>query len=319
MAEIVRLPARVGEFARAYAFSRHGAGERQRRRSARSSSSGFMDGVVLLLFLVVPVLHAGLPRGAGALGPGWGEPSCGPGCWRWSAVLAVLVWHGGLAAPFVRVAERVARFLPEVVARPLVGAGGVPRLRRDPARPEAPGARLRSGRSSSGRGTGSRSGSACSPSASTPASSRRSSRRRWSASAWLIPSAPGFFGTFHAAANFALSDVYGVPEAESLAFAFGYHFGGMDPDHAHRPLVRLVARHLARRSRPRSPRARSRAAGREPGASRGDSTPGGRGHLGGGPDHAHEAHSGGSRARRRIIGCGRRAPVRRSTVRDRRR
>ena len=44
-----------------------------------------------------------------------------------------------------------------------------------------------------------------------------------------IPSAPGFFGTFHASAKFALSDVYGVSEATSLAFAFGYHFGGWIP------------------------------------------------------------------------------------------
>lgn len=44
-----------------------------------------------------------------------------------------------------------------------------------------------------------------------------------------IPSAPGFFGTFHFAANFALTTVYGVPEAESLAFAFAYHFGGWIP------------------------------------------------------------------------------------------
>jgi len=44
-----------------------------------------------------------------------------------------------------------------------------------------------------------------------------------------IPSAPGFIGTFHASANFALSNVYGVEEARSLAFAFGYHFGGWIP------------------------------------------------------------------------------------------
>jgi uncharacterized membrane protein YbhN (UPF0104 family) len=35
-----------------------------------------------------------------------------------------------------------------------------------------------------------------------------------------IPSAPGFFGTFHASAEFALSTVYGVDTANSLAFAF---------------------------------------------------------------------------------------------------
>jgi hypothetical protein len=44
-----------------------------------------------------------------------------------------------------------------------------------------------------------------------------------------LPAAPGFIGTFHASAKFALSDVYGVPEPQSLAFAFGYHFGGWIP------------------------------------------------------------------------------------------
>ena len=44
-----------------------------------------------------------------------------------------------------------------------------------------------------------------------------------------LPSAPGFFGTFHFAANLALSDVYGVAEPQALAFAFGYHFGGWVP------------------------------------------------------------------------------------------
>ncbi|MSR36058.1 MAG: flippase-like domain-containing protein [Gemmatimonadetes bacterium] len=43
-----------------------------------------------------------------------------------------------------------------------------------------------------------------------------------------IPAAPGFFGTFHASASWALS-VFGVPDASSLAFAFGYHMGGFIP------------------------------------------------------------------------------------------
>ena len=43
-----------------------------------------------------------------------------------------------------------------------------------------------------------------------------------------IPAAPGFFGTFHASASWALS-VFGVPDARSLAFAFGYHLAGFIP------------------------------------------------------------------------------------------
>jgi len=44
-----------------------------------------------------------------------------------------------------------------------------------------------------------------------------------------VPSAPGFIGTFHAAAMVGLSEVYGVPEGTTLAFAFGYHLGGFIP------------------------------------------------------------------------------------------
>ena len=44
-----------------------------------------------------------------------------------------------------------------------------------------------------------------------------------------IPAAPGFFGTFQAGADFALSGVYGVAEPSALAFAFGYHLGGFFP------------------------------------------------------------------------------------------
>ena len=43
-----------------------------------------------------------------------------------------------------------------------------------------------------------------------------------------IPAAPGFFGTFHASASWALS-VFDVPAPTSLAFAFGYHLGGFIP------------------------------------------------------------------------------------------
>lgn len=44
-----------------------------------------------------------------------------------------------------------------------------------------------------------------------------------------VPSAPGFIGTFHAAAVVGLSEVYGVGESATLAFAFGYHLGGFIP------------------------------------------------------------------------------------------
>jgi glycosyltransferase 2 family protein len=44
-----------------------------------------------------------------------------------------------------------------------------------------------------------------------------------------IPSAPGFFGTFHAAAVVGMVEVYGVSQGATLAFAFGYHLGMFFP------------------------------------------------------------------------------------------
>jgi uncharacterized membrane protein YbhN (UPF0104 family) len=44
-----------------------------------------------------------------------------------------------------------------------------------------------------------------------------------------LPSAPGFFGTFHFAASSALEGVYGIEPARALAFAYGYHLGGFFP------------------------------------------------------------------------------------------
>ena len=43
------------------------------------------------------------------------------------------------------------------------------------------------------------------------------------------PSTPGFVGPFHAAATLSLANVYGVAGAPALGFAFGFHFGGFIP------------------------------------------------------------------------------------------
>jgi hypothetical protein len=43
-----------------------------------------------------------------------------------------------------------------------------------------------------------------------------------------VPSSPGFFGTFHAGAAVGL-EVFGVAQGPTLAFAFGFHFGGFVP------------------------------------------------------------------------------------------
>ncbi len=44
-----------------------------------------------------------------------------------------------------------------------------------------------------------------------------------------LPSAPGFFGPFEAAAKFGLVGVYGIEETRALGFALGFHLGGFVP------------------------------------------------------------------------------------------
>ena len=44
-----------------------------------------------------------------------------------------------------------------------------------------------------------------------------------------IPSAPGYVGTFHAGASLALTNVYGVVAAPAKSFAVGWHFGSFLP------------------------------------------------------------------------------------------
>ncbi|MDH5758166.1 MAG: flippase-like domain-containing protein [Gemmatimonadota bacterium] len=221
------LPARVGEFARALAFS---------RLEPVSASAAFgslvvervLDGLVLLLFLVLPVFSPGFP-GAAVFSEGMGSLVLK------GAVAALAVVGGCLAVmvvwprAFVRFAVGVSRWLPRSLARPLVDSlesflSSLQVLR--------------------------------SPRLLTLAVLWSLAFWSWHAvSFWLgmkafgidtgfvsavfteavvgfgvaIPSAPGFVGTFHASASFALSDVYGVEAARSLAFAFGYHFGGWIP------------------------------------------------------------------------------------------
>jgi uncharacterized protein (TIRG00374 family) len=221
------LPARVGEFARAYAFSRM-------EPVTASAAFGtlvverFMDGVVLLLFLILPIFTEGFPEG-GALSRGAGGAVLKGGLVLVSIVLLVLIVLAAWPRACARAARASARFMPKSVSAPLL-AGldaflGSIAIMRNP-RLLALGFAWTLG--------------------------------FWAwhgISFWLamlafdihtgfisaiftealvgfgvaLPAAPGFFGTFHFAANVALSDVYGVPEAQSLAFAFGYHFGGWVP------------------------------------------------------------------------------------------
>jgi hypothetical protein len=221
------LPARVGEFARAYALSRL-------EPISASAAFGslvverFLDGVVLLLLLIVPPLTPGFPA-TGALSEGLGAAVLRGGIAAVAVVMAGLVVVAVWPAAFIRTAERAAAFLPSSLARPAVDA--LRALLDSIAVLRSPrlltlgllwtagfwlfhGLSFWLGMMAFGIHTG-------------------------LVSAWFteavvgfgvaIPSAPGFVGTFHASANFALSNVYGVEEARSLAFAFGYHFGGWIP------------------------------------------------------------------------------------------
>ncbi len=221
------LPLRVGEFARAWVFSRV---ESVTPSAAFGSLvvERFMDAVVLLLFLVVPVLTPGFPD-SGALSTGWGGLLLKAGTMAVVVVLAALL--GMLIFPhrFLALAERVSPILPSGLRATLLGslASFLESLAvlRDP--------RL-----------------------VTLGFAWSFFFWAWHAlSFWLgmlafgidtgyvsaiftnavvafgvaLPSAPGFLGTFQAAAMFAVNDVYGADAAPALAFAFGYFFASWLP------------------------------------------------------------------------------------------
>jgi uncharacterized protein (TIRG00374 family) len=221
------LPARMGEFIRAYSFSRM---EPVSAGAAFGSLvvERFLDGVVLLLFLVLTALSAGFP-GADALSEGWGAVMLRAAIVAVLAVMVVLFMMAAWPRKLVRMAEWMGGHLPERIAGPVVGGLetflDAIAIMRDPKLLFM--------------------GFAWTVFFWT-----------WHAvSFWLgmlafgintgfvsaifvmavvgfgvaIPAAPGFIGTFHASAKFALSDVYGVADPEALAFAFGYHFGGWIP------------------------------------------------------------------------------------------
>lgn len=221
------LPARVGEFARAYSLKRL-------EPISASAAFGtlvverFMDGTVLLLFLVVPVFLPGFPA-ADALAEGSGRAMFQFAIGLVITVLTFLMVMAVFPKRFIAGARRICRVLPKA-------AGG--RLLRS----------LEHFLDSISIMTD--------PKLLALGFAWSFFFWTWHAvSFWLgmlafgidtgfvsaifteavvgfgvaVPAAPGFFGTFHVAANFALTTVYGMPEAESLAFAFAYHFGGWIP------------------------------------------------------------------------------------------
>ena len=221
------LPARAGELARAYAFS---------RLEPVSAGAAFgslvverlLDGLVLLLFLILPVLLPDFPRSA-ALTEGLGGTLLKAAVIGVVLVLGVLIAMVARPRAFARLGRSMARLLPARWEERAVDAldhflGAIEILREPRLMVLA---------------------------------------LLWSIGFWAfnavtfwmamvafdidtgfvsavftlaviafavaIPSAPGFFGTFHAGAAFALTGVYGVEASRALAFAFGFHFGGWLP------------------------------------------------------------------------------------------
>lgn len=221
------LPARMGEFARPYAFSRL---EPVSITAAFGSLvvERFMDGVILLLFLVIPVFTPAFPD-VNALLEGGGLAIFQGAVALVLGVLVALVLMAAMPSQFLAMARFFVGFLPGRWAGRIIelleGLLDSMAIMRDPKLLALGfawslffwswhGLSFWLGMLAFGIDTG------------------------WFSAMFTeavvgfgvaLPSAPGFFGTFHASANFALTTVYGVSETQSLAFAFAYHFGGWIP------------------------------------------------------------------------------------------
>jgi len=221
------LPARVGEFARAWAMSKL-APVPMTGALGSLVVERFLDSVAVFSLLAFAVLHPSFPSEATVAGQSIGTIIT-------TLVVLLVALLAGLMVlvlvpgPFMAVTSRMARFLPDRAARLLVD--GLTTFLSGLGALQSP--RLLLGALAWSFGFWA-----------------------WNAvSFWLafhafnidqgyitalfvqgiiaigvaVPSAPGFFGTFHAAAVVALSEVYGVGEGATLAFAFGYHLGGFIP------------------------------------------------------------------------------------------
>lgn len=221
------LPARIGEFARAWVFAR------LEPRVSASAAFGslvverILDGLVLGGFLVGATLTPGFP--ADQLGPGFGTV-LRAAMTLLGVMLAVLLLLLIFPRPLVRVAEAFSRtLLPEAMGRTVLDA--LHAFLNSLAVVRSPSLLIQA--------------------------------LLWTVGFWLwhgfsfylgmlafgidlgvvaalfteavvgfgvaLPAAPGFFGTFHISAQFALETVYGAGAFETLAFAYAYHLGGFIP------------------------------------------------------------------------------------------
>ena len=221
------LPLRAGEFMRPYALSRL---EPVTFSGAFGSLvvERFFDGMVLLLFLVLPVVLPGSPA-ADAFSGERGTLLLLGALVTVALVLLALVCMAVLPRQFVQFVGWLARFLPKKISVLLVTSITAfldsLAIMRDPKLLALglswtlffwiwQASSFWLGMLAFGIDTG-----------------FVSAMFVTAAVGWgvALPSSPGFFGTFHYAASFALIGVYGVSADQSLAFAFGYHFGGWLP------------------------------------------------------------------------------------------
>ncbi len=219
------LPARAGEFARAYALSRL----EPIRMSASFGSlvvERMFDGTTVVLFLLASLAWPGFPQVSGRDFGGAALALGAVFAAGFVVLLALVAWPSRAVDLFERT---VARVLPSPVRRPVVDAleaflDGV--------------AAIRDGR-------------------------LVLVVALWSLVIWLVaglgvwvgllafgirlpfvaaiflqsvialavalPSAPGFFGVFEAAARIGLVQVWGVAAGPALAFAIGFHLAGFIP------------------------------------------------------------------------------------------
>lgn len=220
------LPARVGEFARAFAMGRFDARVPVPAAFGSLVVERVLDGLVLAAFLTFPVFTPGFPE----LAPDSGFSVLVQGAASLIGVMIVVL--GALLLfprPVVRLIEAVASILPDALERLVVDSveaflGSLAVVR--------------------------------SPRLLFLAFLWTAGFWLWHAgSFWLgmkafgietgfvsaiftmavvgfavaIPAGPGFFGTFQVGAIFALQTVYGVASEPTQAFAWAYHLGGFFP------------------------------------------------------------------------------------------
>jgi len=220
------LPARVGEFARAYAMGRFD------QRVAIPAAFGslvverVLDGLVLAALLVLPVFTPGFPE----LAPDSGLQVFVQGAATLIGVMVLVL--GALLLfpkPVVRIIERVAAILPGQLERLVVDS--VQAFLDSLAVVRSPRLLFWSLMWTIGFWLWHASSFWLGMKAFGIETGAMSAIFTMAVVGFgvAIPAGPGFFGTFQFAAIFALESVYGVASEPTQAFAWAYHLGGFFP------------------------------------------------------------------------------------------